>query len=76
MMRELTLISTDVTSNISKTISEIEGIGLTLLSMAEYEDMVGSGSGRLDEEVSRFKTTAEGPPWDDLRPVDWNAVRG
>lgn len=62
MMMDLTRISTDVASNISEIVSEIEEIGVTLRSVAEFEDMVSSGSGRLDEEVSRFKTSAEGSP--------------
>jgi len=57
MMIDLTRISTDVTANISEIISGIEDISVQLRSVAEFDDRLGNVSGRLDEEISRFKTS-------------------
>jgi methyl-accepting chemotaxis protein len=59
MMDDLSKISTEVTSNIDEITTGITSISASIRSVAEFAEEVGSGSGRLDEEVSRFKTATE-----------------
>jgi len=59
MMDDLTRISTEITYNISEITAGIVDIGTSIRSVAEFSEAVGSGSGRLDEEISRFKTATE-----------------
>jgi methyl-accepting chemotaxis protein len=59
MTEELTRISTEVGSSIAEIVAGVGEIGRALRSVAEYDDRVGEGSGRLDSEISRFKTRAD-----------------
>ena len=59
MMNDLTRISTEITCNISGITAGVVHIGTSIRSVAEFSEAVGSGSGRLDKEISRFKTATE-----------------
>ncbi len=56
MMEDVSWISSEVTSNISEITQGIADIGASIKSVGGLAEDVGTGSARLDGEVSRFRT--------------------
>jgi methyl-accepting chemotaxis protein len=60
MMDDIGRISSEVTSNITEITKGIEDIGSSIRAVSVFAEDVGSGSAKLDDVVSRFKTARDG----------------
>ena len=59
MTEDISRISNEVASNIAEITKGIDDIGASIRAVSRFAEGVGTGSARLDGEVSRFKTARD-----------------